>query len=273
MAAAGGGWLKMRKSLENDVRVHRIALRLKLCVDTVLGKLFRLWAWADTHAGGEDVDGLTLGWINAKVNQAGFAEELCGVGWIVTTATGFKLVNFAEHNWQAAKDKALAASRQEAARRKSHGVSVTPGVTRPLHERDLPIPLPEPREDNKTPLTPQGGEGRPEKKAKRRPEPKPLTIPAALDTPAFRAALERWQAYRREMRKPLTPTGLQGFVNARAAEGHDAAIRNIDHSIANGWQGCHAPQEGRGPAPLFESREDRLARLDLPDSPRKGDGS
>jgi hypothetical protein len=142
------GWLKMRKDLDEDVRVHRIALVLKLSVDAVLGKLFRLWKWADTHAGGEDVDGLTLAWINAKVEQSGFAEQLVAAGWIAPTPTGFRLVNFAEHNWQAAKDKALAADRQASQRkkesRKSHAQGVTGTVTGPSQNRDLPIPIPLP---------------------------------------------------------------------------------------------------------------------------------
>ena len=103
-------------------------------------------------------------------------------------------------------------------------------------------------EKSNTPQPPKGGTGDAKPTGGKKAEPKPPVIPPALDTPAFRAALGRWQEYRREKGQAYKPIGLQAFVNARAAEGHDAAIRNIEYSIAQGWQGCYAPKGGDAPA-------------------------
>ena len=44
-----GEWIKMRLDLASDPAVIRIRRSLGLDVDAVVGKLHRLWSWADAH--------------------------------------------------------------------------------------------------------------------------------------------------------------------------------------------------------------------------------
>jgi hypothetical protein len=148
------GWIKMRKGLWEFPKVVAMALRLRVSADAVVGKLFRLWCWADTYATDEQVPHVTAGWVNAHVEQSGFAEAMVAVGWLDTTPTGVRFVNFAQHNWEAGKSKALTANRVEK-HRKGGNADVTGGALRERSaERYPPTPVP-----SKPPLTPlQGGE-------------------------------------------------------------------------------------------------------------------
>ncbi len=62
-------------------------------------------------------------------------------------------------------------------------------------------------------------------------------FPPSLDTQAFREAWTRWMDYRREIRKPLTPTTVAAQLKKLAVLGPDAAVASIDQSIGNGWRG------------------------------------
>lgn len=186
---ADPGWTKVRNELPDDWRVHAIAVRLRIGVDAVLGKLVRLWVWANKQqTGDEEVRGLTYGWVDAKVEQSGFAEAMDAVGWLVKTDTGFRLPNFGEHNWEAGRSKALAAERQ---RRHREGLSRPErdgGVTGALQKRHLPRPIPGPKKN--TPPTPPAG-GCPEPpSAGTGPSPPPLLTFPCL--PGKKGGAEEW---------------------------------------------------------------------------------
>ncbi len=74
----------------------------------------------------------------------------------------------------------------------------------------------------------------------------PVTFPAPLDTPEFRALWSRWEAHRREIRKPLKPTSAAAALGKLAAWGLARATAAVEHTIAMGWQGLREPD--RGPA-------------------------
>jgi hypothetical protein len=113
-----GDWIKIRKSLMDDPDVYAIADMTGLEVDTVIGKLCRLWCWADTHCAPSSssrsghaarvtethLDG------HARANQ--FARALVSVGWLRVDSEGATFVNFERHMSQSAKARALASSRQ-----------------------------------------------------------------------------------------------------------------------------------------------------------------
>lgn len=66
-------------------------------------------------------------------------------------------------------------------------------------------------------------------------------LPPELDTPEFREAWKRWVAYRREKRKPLTPSTVQQQLADMAKWGAAAAVQSILTAIRNGWQGVFEP--------------------------------
>lgn len=67
----------------------------------------------------------------------------------------------------------------------------------------------------------------------------------ALRTDGFRAAWDRWWQYRREARKPLTPSTAKAQVRRLEGFGNDDAIQAIDTSIGNGWAGLFPPDGNR----------------------------
>ena len=134
------GWIKMRKELPDEPEVQIIAERLGMDADHVCGKLFRLWSWADTHALGEDVDGLSLAWIDRKLGVPGFGAAMAEAGWIEPTEKGFRLVDFGKHNWNEGKGRAQAQARKEAQRGRRADAPGHAGVTRMSRaERDASV--------------------------------------------------------------------------------------------------------------------------------------
>lgn len=74
----------------------------------------------------------------------------------------------------------------------------------------------------------------------------PPLLPAALDTPAFRAAWEEYIQYRKDSKlKKLLPRSIQKMWSAMSAYGVSPSIAAIERSIANGWQGIFLTEEGK----------------------------
>ncbi|MBR8028900.1 hypothetical protein KDX27_30315 [Burkholderia cenocepacia] len=77
-----GDWIKMSADLSEDPIVIAIAARLGVDEFSVVGRLHRIWSWADRHL----ADGLALGitpeWIDQFVRLDGFSTALIEVGWL-----------------------------------------------------------------------------------------------------------------------------------------------------------------------------------------------
>jgi len=110
-----GDWIKMRHDLVDDPAVLALA-ELPGCSDCdhVVGKLHKLWSWADRQT----VDGNALvtppAWIDTFLNCAGFANTLIEVGWLKTDRrkkVGFSIPKFDSHISQSAKQRALTSKR------------------------------------------------------------------------------------------------------------------------------------------------------------------
>lgn len=74
-----------------------------------------------------------------------------------------------------------------------------------------------------------------EKKA--RGKPSAVSLPPNLQTDRFKEAWASWTKYRREARKPLTPSTEKLQLVKLEQAGEPAAIDAIHASISNGWQG------------------------------------
>ena len=106
-----GDWIKMRHDLGSDPAVIRIRRATGLDADTVVGKLHRLWSWADTHTGDGFAAGLDAPWVDEYAGAAGFAAAMQDAGWLEVSDAGVLFVNFDRHNGQPAKSRALAKTR------------------------------------------------------------------------------------------------------------------------------------------------------------------
>lgn len=86
-------------------------------------------------------------------------------------------------------------------------------------------------------------------KTKARPPKKqfPPMPPDLAADPRLVEAWEKWVKYRKEMGKPVTPTGQAQAFARFSAWGAESSVRAIEHTIFSGWQGLQpAPIEMRG---------------------------
>lgn len=73
-------------------------------------------------------------------------------------------------------------------------------------------------------------------------ENNPPIIPPSLDTKEFRKAWDLWMKHRTEIKKPLKPTTIHLQIKKLEEMGVERAIRALQHSIENGWQGIFEPK-------------------------------
>jgi len=70
----------------------------------------------------------------------------------------------------------------------------------------------------------------------------------------FLVAWTQWQQYRKERKKPLTPTTIGQQLKKLATLGEKTAIEWIECAIEKQWQGLYPPpqQKTNDPRPLIE---------------------
>lgn len=138
-----GDWIKMRIDLHDDPAVVTIAATCQLDEDTVVGKLLKLWGWADRHTVDGRTSGITPAWIDRFVAKKGFSEAMVTAGWLEIANSGVAFPEFGKHNGESAKKRADAALRQRLSRSdRDKGVTGVTRVATPrpfvraVHERD-----------------------------------------------------------------------------------------------------------------------------------------
>lgn len=138
-----GDWIKMRVDLGDDPAVIGIASHLDIGEDVVVGKLHRLWSWADKHTIDGTTNGVTLKWVDRFVAHQGFADALCKFNWLAVDGDRLIFPNFDRHNGSSAKSRAESTIRQRLSRKnRDDGVTglarvITPTpFVRVVHARD-----------------------------------------------------------------------------------------------------------------------------------------
>lgn len=126
--AMAGAWIKMRTDLVDDPAVIAIANATGLSEDTVVGKLHRLWSWADRHTVDGNARSVTEKWIDRFLGVDGYANAMVGAGWLHNDGTNISFPKFDRHNSQSAKSRALTAKR--VARSKGNARSVKNALPR-----------------------------------------------------------------------------------------------------------------------------------------------
>lgn len=128
-------WIKMRVDLQDDEAVIIIADTLKLETYAVIGRLHKLWAWADKHSVDGNAMRVTRFWIDRYVEQKGFANAMEKAKWLKGKDEAITFPNFERHNGNSAKKRAetnLRVARHRATRQQhnSNGGGVTKRVTK-----------------------------------------------------------------------------------------------------------------------------------------------
>jgi len=120
-----GNWIKLRHDLIDAPEIRRLSKSCGVTRDDVYGKLFRLWSWFDRHSHQGRVADETVDLVDEIVGHSGFAAALVSVGWLAEDQGGIVIPNWDRHNSETAKERALAAARQDKHRGKDHGLGLS----------------------------------------------------------------------------------------------------------------------------------------------------
>jgi hypothetical protein len=130
-----GDWIKVQHVTPDKPEVHQIAERLSIDPDAVVGKLLRVWIWADQQTFNGNARGVTVSLVDRITGVSGFADAMVHCGWLLSDNGALVFTNFEAHNGKTAKERALTGKRVA-----KHRNATT--VTEPL-----PKPLPEKRRE------------------------------------------------------------------------------------------------------------------------------
>ena len=114
-----GEWIKMRLDLASDPGVNRIRRATQLDSDAIVGKLHRLWSWADVHTTDGIATGVDAEWVDEFAGVTGFAEGMISAGWLECDADSVRFANFDRHNGLSAKRRCTQKTRTERYRAQS----------------------------------------------------------------------------------------------------------------------------------------------------------
>ena len=153
-----GDWIKVEHTTPDKPEVVKLAGILGIDQDAVVGKLLRLWIWADQQSVSGNAITVTNSFLDRLVFCPGFAAGLVKVGWLNGREGLLSIPNFDRHNGQSAKNRANT-NRRVANSRKAHHERVAKTCNENVTLEPLQKPLPEKRrEDNNTTTTTTGRE-------------------------------------------------------------------------------------------------------------------
>ncbi len=125
-------WIKFEHTTPDKPEVSRIAEILDIDPDAVVGKLARIWVWADQQSLNGNAISVTKNHIDRVTHQEGFANALKKVGWLTSQNGVFGFPNFERHNGITAKKRALGKSRQSRHRNAGNVTDASPEREREL---------------------------------------------------------------------------------------------------------------------------------------------
>jgi hypothetical protein len=237
-----GDWIKLEHTTPDKPEVVQMAARLNIDQDAVVGKLVRIWVWADQNS----LDGNALTVTDAFLDRVtacpGFAGALREVGWLSGRQGLLTIPNFDRHNGQTAKARAVTNRRVSRHRAKSGGNAASVTDVTP---ESLQKPLPEKRrEEDNPPKAPQGAAaGKTSEGDGSRPLPKQVYPPALAASAEFVACWEgEWLPYllqRKDGRLPAMIT-LDRQLGTCLKLGPAKAVLGLRSAIDKGWA---APDE------------------------------
>jgi len=120
-----GDWIAMRTALADDQAVIALTARFRGVLadeDHTVGKLHRLWSWADGQTETGVVMGVDLEWIDRRVGVPGFGlamTELQPRPWLQVIEGGVRFPRWEEWNSESAKARLKEARRKRRQRRTS----------------------------------------------------------------------------------------------------------------------------------------------------------
>lgn len=115
-----GDWIKVRCDLDEDPAVAKMAAALGLDRFAVIGRLVKLWTWADRQSRDGNAD-VTLLYVDELTNTRGMGDAMVLAGWLEVPENGrIRFPRFDRHNGKSAKNRALGQRRQQTFRSNAH---------------------------------------------------------------------------------------------------------------------------------------------------------
>jgi hypothetical protein len=230
-----GDWIAIRCDLATEPEVIAIADATGLDEFAVVGRLHRLWSWANRHTTDGNARSVTFSWIDRYLQHDGFAQAMRSAGWLEMSTEGVTIPHFDRFNSQSGKQRLLTAKRVSEHKRKGNAQGNAQGNAKVTLDA---LPKEQKRtEENRT----KKGEA---------PLP-PVELPPSIRTDAMQAAVDDWLAYKSERRESYKPTGLKNFLgqvsNAVASHGEAAIIARFRKAMAanyRGWDFADSPPRG-----------------------------
>jgi hypothetical protein len=145
-----GDWIAIRCDLANEPEVISIAEATGLDEYGVVGRLHRLWSWANRHTTDGNAPSVTYSWVDRYLNCDWFAVSMAAVGWLGHDGTALLFPKFERFNSQGAKQRLLTAKRVASHKREGNAKGNAPTVTKALPkeqnrtEQNPPPPAPPP---------------------------------------------------------------------------------------------------------------------------------
>jgi len=238
MTTMAGDWIKVEITTPDKPEVFEMAEALNLPPDEVLGKLIRVWIWADQHTRDGNAPSVTKALLDRYAAVTGFAAAMISVGWLLESGGRIQFPHFDRHNGKTAKTRALGAKRTQSHR--SGNASVTQP---PLQDRDSGVTdsLPEKRREEIEKKAPPADSriAEPQTTPSDFPDhPSEVVIPPKVDTPDCRRAMAEWQ---RHLDVSAAPNAIvpgspqeQYLWQWAARMGPDKWIQSVEYTIAQG---------------------------------------
>ena len=104
-------WIKIEVSTPDKPEICAIATQLRIDPDAVVGKLVRLWAWAELNGAKPNDLSVTKEFLDKVCGRKGFANALLQAGWLLETDGKLSFPKFDRHNGNASKVRGLTARR------------------------------------------------------------------------------------------------------------------------------------------------------------------
>jgi hypothetical protein len=232
-------WIKIEHWTQDKPEVFVMADSLGIDPDAVLGKLVRIWVWADQQTIDGNAGSVTLSLLDRLSGVTGFAKAMLGAGWLRQVGDGVQFVNFDRHNGETAKKRALTARRVDKHRA---GNAKKPQTGAGCNAGSVTKALPEESREEKS----ESIYGEPQKPETQTPKAIPQTltdvvIPKALRSPECQEAIAKWMQYLEQIgcdykRPDESAISLQEWYMQMARMGAEKFCQAVSLSIAGKHQ-------------------------------------
>jgi hypothetical protein len=120
-------WVKIETKTPDKPEICIIASQLRLDADAVMGKLVRLWAWAEMNVSDSNETSVTMEFLDKLAGKKGFSAAMEKAGWLQRKGDKLIFPNFERHNGRGAKGRAQTALRvsRHRKRKSENGPNVT----------------------------------------------------------------------------------------------------------------------------------------------------